>query len=345
MATKKKITLKTEQGGRSLGSRQITMERAPDRPAESWGGQELLATEGRLTEMRQYLPRFRKEPLVLNGVENPTLDLIVEEGTDYPVTTVSKSYGLVQHEEMFDGMVEALESMGFNPSGLEAFMTLTNHGERLLINLTLPGYDFDPGDGCPLVLKVNGMNSVDKTTSIETDLSWLRLICGNGMMQGIGSGYYRKAHLKGITPDAIEGYLRGALEDVPRDRSLLSKWLNIEVSRDEAMQWVDGEVARSWGDPAAARLWSILTTGMDARPIPLRREEPVEGEEPIPPVPPHARSVEVLGKVPGAFSPVRNAYHASQALAWIAREQVNMGTRLQRVKAIPLTMAALVGRP
>jgi hypothetical protein len=202
----------------------------------------------------------------------------------------------------------------------------------------LPGFDFDPGDGCPLVLRMNVLNSVDKTTAVAIELEWLRLVCGNGMMYGIGSSGFRKAHFKGIDDADIAGDLAGSLQRVPQDRQLLQQWLQIDVTRTQALGWIDQPVAEIWGEPTAARLWHILRHGEDARPTVIRGKD---GEEP-PACPAHERPVVPLGPIPGAFAPVHTAYHVAQALSWVAKEHQNLGTRLRRLKEIPQLMQRLL---
>ena len=203
----------------------------PATPAKSWNGQTVLTANDRLLALRESLPTFHREPFVLNGIENPNYDVIVEDDTDYPITTVSKAYGLMQHEIVFDRAMDGLATLGFDLHGLEAEMALTAHGERLKISVTIPGYDFDPGDGCPLILRMNLLNSVDKTTSVAVELEWLRLVCGNGMMSGIGSAGFRKAHFRGIDEEDIAEYLAVSLQSVPQDRQLMHQWLNRDVAR------------------------------------------------------------------------------------------------------------------
>lgn len=306
--------------------------------ATTWNGQPVRATHDRLLALRDRLPSFHRDPFLINGIINPSVDVIVEDGTDYPITTVSKSYGLVQHDTIFDKAIESLAQLGFDIHGLHAEMALTTHGERMKISLTLPGYDFDPGDGCPLVLKMNLLNSVDKTPAVAVELEWLRLVCGNGMMYGIGSSGFRKAHFRGIDEDDITEYLAISLRNVPQDRGLMHTWLETAVTLDRARPWVDGMLAELWGDPSAARIWQILQSGRDAKPEILRGKD---GEEP-PTMPAHARPVLLLDDVPGAFAPVKTAYHAAQALSWVAKEQSNLGTRLRRVKEIPALMHRLL---
>jgi len=321
----------------ALDVRQITLDQALAAPAASWGGQPVLTTRDRLHALRQFLPSFHREPFVLNGNRNPAFDVIVEDGTDYPVATVSRSYGLVQHAAVFDRALESLAALGFDPHGLDAELSLTAHGERIKVGFTIPGFDFDPGDGCPLVLKMNILNSVDKTTAVAIELEWLRLVCGNGMMYGIGSAGFRKAHFRGINEADIAEYLTASLRGVPKDRSLMQRWLQSTVSMDRLLPWVDQELCELWGEPTAARLWHILQHGQDAK------SEIVRGniDENAPPVPAHARPVTPLNDIPGAFAPVGNAYHVAQALAWVAKEQSNMGTRLKRIKEIPELMRPL----
>ena len=304
----------------------------------TWNGQQVRTTHDRLLTLRNRLPSFHREPFVINGITNPSFDVIVEDGTDYPITTVSKSYGLMQHDTIFDKALESLDQLGFDIQSLHAEMALTTHGERMKISLTLPGYDFDPGDGCPLVLKMNLLNSVDKTTAVAVELEWLRLVCGNGMMYGIGSSGFRKAHFRGIDEEDIAEYLAISLRNVPQDRGLMGTWLDTPVTLGQTRQWVDGALAELWGDPSAARIWQILRSGRDAKPEILRGKD---GEEPLA-MPAHERPVMLLGDVPGAFAPVKNAYHAAQALSWVAKEQNNLGTRLRRVKEIPALMHGLL---
>lgn len=219
----------------------------PAPPAKSWNGQSVITANDQLLALRERLPTFHREPFIVNGIENPSYDVIVEDDSNYPVTTVSKSYGLMQHETVFDRAMDGLATLGFDLHGLEAEMALTAYGERLKITVTIPGYDFDPGDGCPLILRMNLLNSVDKTTAVSVELEWLRLVCGNGMMSGIGSSGFRKAHFRGIDEEDIAEYLAISLQGVPQDRQLMGQWLHQGVTQPRALNWIDQPVAALWG--------------------------------------------------------------------------------------------------
>lgn len=311
----------------------ITNEPPVTTPARSWNGQTVVTLQDHLLALRQRLPTFHRAPFIVNGMENPQYDVIVGDASDYPVTTVSKAYGLVQHDVVFDQAMAGLATLGFDLHGLEAELALTEHGERFKLSITIPGYDFDPGDGCPLVLRMTVLNSVDKTTAVAIELEWLRLVCGNGMMAGIGACGFRKAHFRGIDEEDIATYLADMLQQVPQDRRLMDAWLNRPLALPHTRAWVDHELTAIWGAPTAARVWHILQHGQDARP------QKVFGEDTVPA---HERPVIPLETVPGAFAPVANAYHVAQALSWVAKENRNMGTRLRRIKEIPALMLPLL---
>jgi hypothetical protein len=324
--------------GSTIPIRRITPEVTPITPAKSWNGQNVVTAHDQLLALRDRLPTFHREPFIINGITNPNQDIIVEDDTDYPITVVSKSYGLMQHDTVFDRVMDGISKLGFDLHGLHAEMSLTQHGERLKISITIPGYDFDPGDGCPLILRINMLNSVDKTTSVAVELEWLRLICGNGMMSGIDTTGFRKAHFRGIDGNDIAEYLTVSLQNVPQDRQLMQQWLDHSIKPSRALNWIDNDVAQVWGEPTASRVWHILRYGEDARPDIIRGKD---GEVPIKYLA-HERPVSSLGAVPGAFAPVSNAYHIAQALSWVAKEQSNLGTRLMRIKEIPTLMNHLL---
>ena len=181
----------------------------------------------------------RKVPLRVEGAgENRYFDLIVREPlkenkdkilpeddeVQIPVATVSKQYNLIQHHEVLNALVAAVQESGLDPERLKAELTLTEYGELMRFSFTLPNYDFNPGDGHPIVLKVNALNSVDKTTSLDINLSWYRLVCSNGMMYSTGSARFRRIHLISRKPEDIRKFLSKQLGRVAMAQSLYKQW-------------------------------------------------------------------------------------------------------------------------
>ena len=66
-------------------------------------------------------------------------------------------------------------------SGVTSTLLLSEYGERMHWACPIPKIEFDPGDGNPIVLRINCLNSVDTSTVLEIVLSWFRLVCGNGI--------------------------------------------------------------------------------------------------------------------------------------------------------------------
>ena len=197
-----------------------------------WEGREVLEGSGRISELRQEIPCFTTTPFRIEGKGvNEYLTLIVREPIredqgylfpsddqaelKIPVATVSKKYELVQHHDVLKVLETALKNIDFDPERLKVELTLTEYGERMRVSFTLPDYEFDPGDGYPIVLKVNAFNSVDKTTALSVNLSWYRLVCSNGMMFGTAHARFRKIHVQSHKPqDDIKKFLEKQLPPV-----------------------------------------------------------------------------------------------------------------------------------
>jgi hypothetical protein len=77
---------------------------------------------------------------------------------------------------------------------------------------------------------------------------------------------------------------------------------------------------------AAARVWNIVNAGFDGEIEQVRNLKP------------HQLPITSQNAVPGACAPVRNLFHVSQALSWIAGTRNTIQERLEYVKAIPQLM-------
>ena len=136
-----------------------------------------------------------------------------------PVSNVSKKYEVVQHQELLNALAGVMKDNGFDLSRLNAELCLTEFGERMWFSFTLPGDIFklptntlfDPGDKYPLNLTVNALNSVDKSTALEINLYWYRLVCGNGMVYGDNIKFKEIHRTDSLDPDAIRTFLQNQL--------------------------------------------------------------------------------------------------------------------------------------
>jgi hypothetical protein len=310
-----------------------------DHPREarvSWFGQGIVKRTSTLAELMAIIPSFDRLPFSTDDGVNAYLDQIVREpigndGRRIPVATVSKQYVLIQHQDILTSFEEGLRKIGFPAESLTAELTLSEYGERMLFALTLPDFGFDPGDGCPIVLNANCINSVDKSCALEIKLSWHRLVCGNGMMFGVGSSNLRRVHLKSLDADDIAEYLSKQLNQVSKEQSVYKEWLQTPVKLGDIERWVDGPLSEEWGAHLAARAFHIIRTGCDG-----------EIENPFESVKPHERHVTGSRKVPGIDPPVVDAFHVSQVLSWLAKERGTVQDQLDKVIGISPLIGALL---
>ena len=114
------------------------------------------------------LPRFNRKPFGTNAY----LDVITRRpflGDDrfIPVESVSRSYVLVQHGAIVAALTKAVEKAGFSPEALPSDLMLSAYGERMHLDVRIPSFDFNPGDGHDMTHGVTCINSVDKSRALE----------------------------------------------------------------------------------------------------------------------------------------------------------------------------------
>ena len=305
--------------------------------AVTWFGQPVATRAGTLAELRADLPSFERRPFGPEGCRNEFLDTIVRLPTDddereIPVATVSPQYDLVQHHEVLDWLADGLKIVGAEPAELTGSLTLSRYGERMRLTIRLPKYDFDPGDKQPLMLQAHALNSVDKSTALEIHLGWWRQVCSNGLKVQVKGAAARRIHLMGKkAASEIGAILTDQLAGIEAEHNRYRRWLKTDLGLDRIERWADTEVARTWGPHAAARLCHIARTGRDGR---IAR--------PFEKALPHELPVASERQVPGAFAPVRNAYHVSQILSWLASHRGTVQDQQERTAEIDGLMRSLL---
>ena len=268
-----------------------------------WHGRKVLKGTGKIRELRREIPYFTTtEFRIDDGGVNEYLTLIVrepvEENQGYifpsddqtelkiPVATVSKEYELVQHHDV----VEALEAALLEANRLrirsislkllddvtklldDVTLTITKYGEQMRISFTLRDYKFDPGDGGEVILlRVNALNSVNKTTPLEVNLTWCSVNFMTDMLAP-REERLKKIHRKSRTPlkSTITEFLQQQLCRASEDIREFKEWQRTKVVRvlskvrPSAVQiehWINETVAKRWGIHAAARVYHIAKTG------------------------------------------------------------------------------------
>ena len=297
--------------------------------------------EGLLDQVIQQLPTFGRSGLaVAGGMENPFLDVITrhsfpEGGAPYmPVGVVSKRYRLLPHAEIAGILRSACIANGVEPSEVRAEVQLSAFGARMAMFLRLPRrFDFDPGDGYPLALRVACFNSVDGSSKLRVMLGWYRLVCANGMAVGTTRYECQQLHREDAEFTDIAPLLSAGIEAAEREKAGLKVWLNTTVNVPGMVAFADGALAKAWGIRAAARFLHIATTGMDA-----------ELAQPFQPGPPHSKAMRPTRAVPGSPMTAKTAYEACQALTWLARDRRDPLEAADWMLQVPALMKILLQR-
>jgi len=297
----------------------------------TWLGRKTTTVADKFSALRQVLPTFDRHPFGDVPTANPYLDVIVRRGgkrqPSMPVSIVSKDYELVQHTEVFDALSSALADRWPDPIKLEGRLRLSEFGERMHVSVALPCSDFNPGDGHRLRLRINCFNSVDRSAALETLLTWERLVCSNGMTVTVKKDLARQIHLwNRISVNDIKTVLEKHLLVAQEEHKTFSTWFQKPLTMDQIEQWADNDLANTWGVHAAARACNIARTGWDGN---------VEDQFVKPTPPPHARRIKPRREVPGAGAPVKNVYHLSQVLSWLARERQTVQDQWEYMWQIP----------
>ena len=332
----------------------------------TWYSRTVKVLKGSIGDLRKEIPYFRRYPFsVESGGRNQHLDIIVrkplkgnqgyllphDDEEHIPIATVSRQYILVQHHDVLDALEAVLNEKGIDPAHLEGELKLTEYGERMWASFTLPTHGFnpdvdtwfDPGDGYPVVLKVNVLNSVDKTAALEINLTWHRLVCSNGLIYGEDVDFRRIHREKSINSGAIEEFLDTQLqsEQVSQQKKRSEKWYATKIvtktlsqekpNHSQIEHWIDEVVTKKWNANAAARAYHIAKTGYDGDVAPPQKD-----------VTSHEREVSSTDEVPGTFAPVRNTYDISQVLSWIAGHRGTIQEQLNWLMDIPILIDALL---
>ena len=219
---------------------------------------------------------------------------------------------MLQHRDLADELLDAIQAAGLDMDSMSACVKMNEYCARMSCDIMMPDFTYDPGDGYPLSLRLRLRNSVDGMSSFGISISWLRLICTNGMAELTHEDAYSGIHIGTIEPNELRNFLLTRIPANIKQLELFRSWIDSPVDQVKLENWAEDEVRPRWGHTAAARALHICRTGYDGR-VEIKRAEAVG------PVGELQVSSDI--KVPGSGAPVANVYHAYQALTWISERR------------------------
>lgn len=319
--------------------------RMPAQSGGRWFKSNVASHYGTIAAVRETIPSFERrgfgvtQPGEARSRVNERQDLIVRApiGTDpdyVPVGVVSKDYALVQHRGVVDVVVEALEASDIAVGDVSTHLQITEYGERMALSVFLPDtYSFDPGDGHPMSLRLECINSVDGSTGFRVLVGWYRFVCGNGLIVGVTRSDLRRRHVGEIVLDDVAAVLKSGLDECESERRNFALWRRTGIPDDRLKAWIDGDLRKAWGFKAAARAFHIANTGADVT---------VAG--PYKDYVPTSIRVDRGADVPGAARRSRNLFDLSQVLAWLARDRVDVQEQLAWREQIAKLLSPFIPR-
>jgi hypothetical protein len=312
-----------------------------------WLGEPIIHHQGTYDQVADAIPLFGRRPFALYTKpagreelpfvtgENPYFDevLRLSQSGDHevPVGIVSKSYKLIQHRELFEITVRALDEASVPLNLVMVSLTLSKFGGRMALRFVLPErFSFDPGDSHPLHLRLECFNSVDGSTRLVFMMSWYRLVCSNGLVARVTGAHEAMIHTERAELPDIKALISAGIESLSAERKFYGLAMNVRIDRIELQSWIDGELKKKWGALAAARTYLICQSGFDGAFL-----------DPFDKLPPSQKKMKRTGQVPGAVPNADNLYAVSQALAWIARGRLDVQEQTQYMREIPQLMHRL----
>lgn len=320
---------------------QPIQDTARDNPTK-WFNSPVALYQGTLTEIEDCIPTFERHAFDLPTIPerltraNGHLDTIVrlpfgDDDACIPIGVVSKNYELVQHTAVLRVATKALAAAQIAPTDVRADLALSEHGERMALSLFLPGrFTFDPGDGCPMALRLECFNSVDGSTGFRALMGWFRFVCSNGMIIGVTHADVRRRHLGDIQLENIQDVLTSGLAEAESEKTAFARWRSTPVTPDAIAAWADADLREVWGFKAAARAFHIAHSGRDAEVL-----GPYKGATPT------SIAVRAADPVPGTPERCGNLFDLSQILAWLAQERRDIHEQLAWRAQIAGLMAPL----
>ena len=303
--------------------------RGSGQTGRKWFKSTVTSHSGTIDAVRAHIPAFERRSFSLTQADgsrsrlNEHQDLIVRApiGADVdfvPVGVVSKEYKLLQHLDVVDVVVKALEVSSIAPRDVTAHLEITEYGERMSLGLLLPmRYAFDPGDGHRMALRLECLNSVEGSTGFRALMGWFRFVCSNGLIIGVTRSDMRRRHVGDLTLDDVAAVLRAGVAECETEKKNFRLWQRTGVDSANLEQWIDDDLRRAWGFKAATRAFRIATTGHD-----VKITGSYKGHSPttIPVTPGES--------VAGAAERCRTLFDLSQVLAWLARDRADIQEQL-----------------
>lgn len=120
---------------------------------------------------------FNNNPTGLGDIPSTEHKAIFNTKTNKIACVVSRKYALLQHQDAFLPVVEAMQNIGLECEGV-----LKGDGNKVFLWVFPDGMRIKPKDGDPIQMGLLFRNSYDGTNRYSVMACGLRLVCSNGLV-------------------------------------------------------------------------------------------------------------------------------------------------------------------
>jgi hypothetical protein len=124
---------------------------------------------------------------------------------------VSNNYTLVQNQEAFLPMADAISELGMKIKG-----KVVDYGRMARVEVWFPEIGFTPSDGKRVFLGTKFENSYNRTRSFLGSINMLRLVCSNGLMvpEEVGVAFRIKHYGQQDIKLAVENFVSSLIDSI-----------------------------------------------------------------------------------------------------------------------------------
>ncbi len=213
-----------------------------------------------------------------------------------------------------------MAALGINLNQIEVHLDLTVYGERMRPGLLLPKeseYSFAVRKGDIMAVYLEFINSVDGSMRMSMRVSWLRLVCLNGLVVREVQSDFSRLHIGEQILAELANHVPAALKSVLGERKLLTEWMARVVEDGAFENWIKCMVRSTWGLKAATRAYHITTRGVDVEIEKMLRRTRAS-------LMPIKDSLCVIGSMPSSL----NVFAIIQAMTWLAGDRAELQEQL-----------------
>ena len=163
-----------------------------------------------------------------NGELVPNKKAIIYSDDQSYISTVGRTYAVIQNEEVMEKLSQALVESELNLKGFSVMHSSSATKARNLVKITLPEHKIETSKGDITALQLLARNSYDGSWTQRLDLGGWRMACANGQVWGDSMKAYANRHTQGHSIEQMAEYLSHAI-DVFKEMG--SQWLTMQKKK------------------------------------------------------------------------------------------------------------------